>query len=73
MSKETDLDMKFLLWEQRPVEETLETYASWSTSHDDDLAKAGYETPRRIAAVLAEFANLDSRIIDFGCGTGLSC
>ena len=73
MSKETNLDMKFLLWERQPVEETLEAYANWSTSHDDDLTKAGYETPRRIAAVLAGFANLDSRILDFGCGTGLSC
>jgi predicted TPR repeat methyltransferase len=73
MSKKTNLDMKFTLWERRPIKEILETYANSSISYDDDLTKAGYETPRRIAAVLAEFANLDSRILDFGCGTRLSC
>ena len=73
MSKETNLDMKFTLWERRHVEDILETCANSSTSYDDDLIKAGYETPRRIAAVLAGFDNLDSHILDFGCVTGLSC
>jgi predicted TPR repeat methyltransferase len=54
------------------VEETLDIYANWAASYDDDLAEAGYETPHRIAAALAKLTTPDARILDFGCGTGLS-
>jgi len=35
-------------------------------------AEAGYDTPRRIAAALKPYVQLNDRILDFGCGTGLS-
>jgi len=72
MSSDSNLNTKFPLWAPRPVEETLDIYANWAASYDDDLAEAGYETPHRIAAALAKFTTPDARILDFGCGTGLS-
>jgi predicted TPR repeat methyltransferase len=72
MSSDSNLNTKFPLWVPRPVEETLDIYANWAASYDDDLAEAGYETPHRIAAALAKLTTPDARILDFGCGTGLS-
>ena len=72
MSSDSNLNTKFPLWVLRPVEKTLGIYANWAASYDDDLAEAGYETPHRIAAALAKLTTPDARILDFGCGTGLS-
>ena len=72
MSSDSNLNTKFPLWVLRPVEKTLGIYANWAASYDDDLAEAGYETPHRIAAALTKLTTLDARILDFGCGMGLS-
>lgn len=72
MSSDSNLNTKFPLWVLRPVEKTLGIYANWAASYDDDLAEAGYETPHRIAAALTKLTTPDTRILDFGCGTGLS-
>ena len=62
MSKEISLHMKLPLWMARSVKNTLETYANWAASHDDDLAQSDYGTPSRPAATLAKSASLNSRI-----------
>ena len=72
MTQDRNLPTKFPLWVPRPVEETLEIYADWASHYDEDLAEAGYDTPRRIAAALKPYVQLNDRILDFGCGTGLS-
>jgi len=72
MSSYSNLNTKFPLWVLRPIEKTLGIYANWAASYDDDLAEAGYETPHRIAAALTKLTTLDARILDFGCGMGLS-
>ena len=72
MTQDSNLSTKFPLWVPRPVEETLEIYADWAAHYDEDLAEAGYDTPRRIAAALKPYVQPSARILDFGCGTGLS-
>ena len=72
MCKETKLQIKLPLWVAQPVKEILEIYADWAASYNDALAKYGYGTPNCIAAVLAKSVSPKSRILDFGCGTGLS-
>jgi len=48
-------------------------YDAWSESYDTEVAANGYATPLRAAqALLACNTPLDARILDFGCGTGLS-
>ena len=72
MCKETKLQIKLPLWVAQPVKEILEIYADWAASYNDALAKYGYGTPSCIAAALAKSVSPKSRILDFGCGTGLS-
>ena len=52
--------------------ETLDLYADWAANYDGDLAKAVYCTPSRIAAALIKVTARDAKVLDFGCGTGLS-
>ncbi len=72
MAIESDLHNKYSLWMERPVTETLDLYADWAANYDSDLAKAGYFTPSRIAAALIKVTTPDKKILDFGCGIGLS-
>ena len=46
MTQDRNLPTKFPLWVPRPVEKTLEIYADWASHYDEDLAEAGYDTPR---------------------------
>ena len=62
MSKEISLHIKLPLWMARSVKNTLETYANWAASHDDDLAQSNYKTSSRPAAALAKSASLNSHI-----------
>ncbi len=61
------------LWTARSPEETQALYADWAARYDADVTDAGYETPARLAAALADAStDLTAPILDFGCGTGLS-
>ena len=72
MAIDSDLHNKFSLWMERPVTETLDLYANWAANYGGDLAKAFYCTPSHIAAALIKVTAPDAKILDFGCGTGLS-
>jgi predicted TPR repeat methyltransferase len=62
------------LWTRHTVEETAAIYAGWADSYDADVAAWGYATPTRVAMALRRSgANPDKPLLDFGCGTGLSC
>ncbi|MFV2052833.1 class I SAM-dependent DNA methyltransferase [Aliiroseovarius sp. YM-037] len=52
--------------------DTRKLYDDWSESYDAEIAENGYQTPDRIADALRQFADRDTVILDFGCGTGLS-
>lgn len=56
----------------RDVDSTRALYDDWADSYDAEVGGEGYATPARIAAALADILPQDSRLLDFGCGTGLS-
>ena len=48
-------------------------YDDWAESYDAELAENAYTTPARLAGALAYTETPhDARILDYGCGTGLS-
>ena len=53
--------------------ETINLYQLWSKTYDKELNDNGYVTPQRCASALAS-TNTDKneKILDIGCGTGLS-
>lgn len=57
----------------RTNDQTRDLYNSWADTYDADLTGGGYAQPARVAAALIE-AGLDSKakVLDIGCGTGLS-
>ena len=72
MCEKTKLQIMLPLWVAQPVKNILEIHADWAASYNDVLAEYGYGTPSCIAAALAKSVSPKSRILDFGCGTGLS-
>ncbi len=66
---------KFLnkVYEARGFEETRALYDAWSASYEDEVGEHGYATPGRCARALAGLmTDLNTPVLDFGCGTGLS-
>ena len=53
-------------------EETDAYYSSWAATYDEELTRNGYRTPQRCATALARAVSLDTKVLDVGCGTGLS-
>jgi predicted TPR repeat methyltransferase len=50
-----------------------ELYDEWSDSYEDEVGENGYATPARLARALrAAQVGLDTPVLDYGCGTGLS-
>ncbi|WP_420863546.1 class I SAM-dependent DNA methyltransferase [Algirhabdus cladophorae] len=54
------------------VEATQQLYSDWSKSYDQEVSDNGYVTHNRIAEALAKVVPSNVRLLDFGCGTGLS-
>ena len=55
------------------VDHTRELYRDWAASYDAEITENGYQTPRRCAEALARHLSDKSvKILDTGCGTGLS-
>ncbi|WP_166415539.1 class I SAM-dependent DNA methyltransferase [Cochlodiniinecator piscidefendens] len=53
------------------AEDTKALYDAWSKSYEDEVGENGYATPLRLATAIAQHVAPDTRILDFGCGTGL--
>lgn len=54
-------------------QETIELYQNWSSTYEKELATNGYVTPSRCASAFAEVViDKSKKIMDIGCGTGLS-
>lgn len=53
--------------------ELADAYAAWSNGYDRETAALGYCLPFVIAAWVARYVRrMDARLLDAGCGTGLS-
>lgn len=68
----TDKSLNTALWTTRSVEDTVALYRDWAATYDADVLGSGYVTPIRAAAMLAQHRALETPVLDFGCGTGLS-
>tara|TARA_E500000331_G_scaffold246037_1_gene236491 strand:+ start:857 stop:1477 length:621 start_codon:yes stop_codon:yes gene_type:complete len=54
-------------------DDTLAHYEAWAETYDQELSENDYAQPQRCAAALASHIDKrDIRILDIGCGTGLS-
>ena len=52
---------------------TTQLYKEWAASYEDELNSNKYVTPRRCADMLMKYcANPRIKVLDLGCGTGLS-
>ncbi len=57
----------------RAAADLVNTYANWSSTYDDEAMRLGYCLPFVITAWVARYAeSLESKILDAGCGTGLT-
>jgi len=55
------------------AEETVKFYDRWAEVYDRDLGETEYQQPKRCAEALFEISNdSQTKILDVGCGTGLS-
>lgn len=53
--------------------QTHQLYAEWADTYDGELTDKGYATPDRVAAAMVGLGvESTARILDMGCGTGLS-
>jgi predicted TPR repeat methyltransferase len=54
-------------------DDTLAHYEAWAETYDQELSENNYAQPQRCATALADHVDKrDMRILDIGCGTGLS-
>jgi len=48
-------------------------YNHWATSYDKEITENNYATPNRVALILKNLiSDKKTKILDYGCGTGLS-
>ena len=47
-------------------------YDDWASSYDEELSAWDYRSPDEAARLLAGYADPEARVLDAGCGTGLS-
>lgn len=70
MSEKNFLSQSYNLETQ---DDTLAHYEAWAETYDQELSENDYAQPQRCATALANhLGKRDIRILDIGCGTGLS-
>ena len=60
-------------YEERSTDQIEQFYDQWASVYDEELAENDYRQPERCAAALKRhMEDLSGRVLDVGCGTGLS-
>ena len=71
-SSPTPNDHSWLTKLSTDSQETAAYYDDWAESYDDALAQWNYRSPAIVATMLKQEVPPDGRVLDAGCGTGLS-
>ena len=71
-SSPTPNDHSWLTKLSTDSQETAAYYDDWAESYDDTLAQWNYRSPTIVATMLKQEVPPDGRVLDAGCGTGLS-
>lgn len=56
----------------KTAEGAIKLYDEWADTYDATLTSWGYEAPPKVLALLKERLGDDAKVLDLGCGTGLS-
>ena len=65
-------DHSWLIKMSTDSEETAAYYDAWADNYDETLAQWNYQSPAIVASMLKREVPPDDRVLDAGCGTGLS-
>ena len=69
----TDENFFDIVYTVKGTHETREMYERWAKVYDRDVGENEYQQPTRCAqALLGQLPDMNSKILDVGCGTGLS-
>jgi predicted TPR repeat methyltransferase len=74
MAEKKFLDKMYSLSDDVSSDQIAEIYDEWAASYDSEIVdELGYAMPNRVAAMLPTLLETpDARILDIGCGTGVS-
>lgn len=70
--EETSADQSWLLNNSTDAASVEQYYDEWSDRYDGELGEWDYRSPDETARLLARYCVTSARILDAGCGTGLS-
>lgn len=70
--KEQSVDSNWLLDNSTDPESVKKYYDGWATRYDEELSNWDYRSPDETARLLAGYVGPSARVLDAGCGTGLS-
>ncbi|ETX03445.1 class I SAM-dependent DNA methyltransferase [Candidatus Entotheonella palauensis] len=71
-SEQTPQDHGWLTQASTDSGEVAKYYDEWATDYNDTLVSWNYRAPADTANLLKQYVPIDHRILDAGCGTGLS-
>ena len=70
--EERSVDTSWLLDNSTDAASVEQYYDDWASRYDEELSDWDYRSPDETARLLAGYAPPSARVLDVGCGTGLS-
>ena len=72
MQTDNSANRNWLLDNSTDSESVASYYDDWAERYDEELGAWDYRSPAEAARLLARYAGSESKVLDAGCGTGLS-